>query len=95
MSIDVPTIAPRKPAKVATKGAPAPAPDAAAQLTNSHTDQPARDALIMVNFKETAAFRTDVKMYAAQHGMTMAEVFRQSFEAFKKANNGGSKKAKK
>lgn len=95
MTIDVPTIAPRKPAKVATKGAPPPAPVADALDTNSNTDQPARDALIMVNFKETAAFRTDVKMYAAQHGMTMAEVFRQSFEAFKKANNGKPKTAKK
>lgn len=90
MSIDVPPLAAKK-----TKGAPPPTPEAAAQGTNSNTDQPARDALIMVNFKETAAFRQDVKLYAAQHGMTMAEVFRKSFEAFKKTNNGGSKAAKK
>lgn len=94
MSIEVPPLASKKAGKTQTKGAPAPVPEAAAQGTNSNTDQPARDAQIMINFKESAAFRQDVKLYAAQHGMTMAEVFRKSFEAYKKANNG-TKAAKK
>lgn len=89
MTIEVPPLGAKK-----SKGAPPPAPEAAAQVASTNTDQPARDALIMVNFKETAAFRQDVKLYAAQHGMTMAEVFRKSFESYKKANNG-SKAAKK
>jgi len=94
MSLDIPPKPARKPS---SKGAPPPPPVVTTgdQLPHDHTDRPARDALVMMNFKETAEFRTDYKMFAAQHGMTMAEVLRDSFNAFKKLKGGTPGKAKK
>lgn len=93
MSLDIPPKPARKPS---SKGAPPPPPVAEdGQLPRDHTDRPARDAQVMMNFKESAEFRQDYKMFAAQHGMTMSQVLRDSFNAFKQAKNGAPAKAKK
>ncbi len=40
-------------------------------------------SLTALNFKVTAEFRREFKVYAAQHGMSMVDVLQKSFQVLK------------
>ena len=47
------------------------------------TDLDKRGALTPMNFRVTEAFHREFKIYAVQHGMTMADLLHESFTALK------------
>ena len=79
---------------VATKGAAAPAPDMPGRGAPSQPEQAAPrkseasegegGSGLPLNFRVSAAFRTEFKVYAAQHGLKLNELLRLSFEAYRR-----------
>ncbi|TMU77493.1 hypothetical protein FGA82_17880 [Pseudomonas fluorescens] len=76
--------APKPPRRNSTKGDAPASPIAAAALVKAgHTHQAAPEDLVTANFKVEAAFRHDMKMFAAMHKMSMVAVLREGFALLK------------
>ena len=67
--------------KAPTKGKPLKARSEPSVLTFANLDEPG--ALTPMNFTVPAQFHREFKLYAVQHGMTMVELLRQSFQLMK------------
>jgi len=50
-------------------------------LTFTNLDEP--EALTPMNFKVSAQFHREFKLYAVQHGISMVELLQQSFQLMK------------
>lgn len=66
------------PAKRSFKGEP-PAPAAAPANLNRQPE----DGMVLINFKVSAGFRREFKGFANEHDMSMTELLKQAFAAFK------------
>lgn len=76
--------APKPPRRNSTKGDAPASPIAAAALVKAgHTHQAAPEDLVTANFKVDAAFKQDMKMFAAMHKMSMVAVLREGFALLK------------
>lgn len=70
------------PARGPSKGAPPASPGATAALTN-YLNKPGKDARVGLNTMVASEFRADLKVWSAQHGMTMGEALQKGFELLK------------
>jgi len=86
MTVDAPKPPKRKPS---TKGTAPASPLAAEALAKAgHTTQAAPEELVTANFKVDAAFKHELKMFAAMHKMSMVDVLRQGYALLKEAKGG-------
>ncbi len=65
--------------KTTTKGAPPPK-----TATRENLDKPDDGKSIPLNFKVTAEFRRDFRVYAAMHDLSLTEVLYRAFEALRR-----------
>ena len=56
------------------------------KVVATNTTKPATSSSKTLNFKRSAEFAREYKMYATAKGMTMAELLEVTFEYFKKHN---------
>ena len=68
--------------RVSDKGEPPASINAVPALTN-YTKTPAKTSKVGLNTEVTAEFRSELKVWAAQHGMKMGEALQRGFELLK------------
>lgn len=68
-------------AKTPTKGKPLKSGSEPSVLAFTNLDEP--DAVTPMNFRVSAQFHREYKLYAVQNGMTMVDLLQQSFRLMK------------
>lgn len=69
-----------------SKGLPPQQQDKVNVVANN-TSKHSSSELVTLNFKVDSELHKEFKMFATMHSMTMVDLFKQSFEEFKKERN--------